>query len=336
VNGYRRAGFTLLEILVATAIMATLIALLFPAVQAARESARRTQCASHLRQLGLATNAYVGAHNEFPPGVNQFNNSGWGSVAFRGIPLFAYLLPYLEEDARLVNWDYNDPMNNANQGASSNTATVLPLFLCPSDVIRVNPIMYTTGGQNWVYTLGSYGGNGGSRTVVPQAIYPKDWTPDGIFQTTGQASEPKNGQRAIYPAEVTDGLGRTLLFGERRHDDRNYNTFLGQGWGDFSVDQWGWWGASTSRKMIMHVVLSANAPINYQLPFSYDDHKGQNPPADSKTSFQDNYEALRLYAYGSCHSGGANFVYADGSAEFLNSDTSLAVLKALSTRAKAD
>ena len=84
------------------AILGILMALMLPAVQGAREAGRRTQCMNQLRQLGIAANSYASAMRIFPPGVNQwFFNS---SVTFRGIPLFVYLLPYMEENALFAAW----------------------------------------------------------------------------------------------------------------------------------------------------------------------------------------------------------------------------------------
>ena len=287
-----------------------------------RESARRSQCANQLRQLGIATNSHVAAKRLFPAGVEQwyFNTA----VSHRGIPLFAFLLPYLEESNLLVNWNYDDPIHNADQGLQSNTAVVLPLLVCPSDQIDKNPIVMSS--RNWYYALSSYGGNGGTRSYFPMQA-----EPNGLFHTTGEASEPKQNQRPVAPRQVTDGLSRTLLFGERYHDDPNYESFNAAGWGE-PLTEWGWWGASTSRKMIGHVTLSAHAPINYQLPFSYEARGEQTPSADSFSQFQE-YVDLRITAYGSGHPGGANFCFADGSLRFLGNDTDLDLLRSLSTRA---
>jgi prepilin-type N-terminal cleavage/methylation domain-containing protein/prepilin-type processing-associated H-X9-DG protein len=320
-----RRGFTLVEVLLAIAILGVLAALLLPAIQASRETARRAQCASQLRQLGIAATSHATARRHFPPGVEQWYFSS--AVSHRGIGLFAYLLPYLEEANALVRWDYDDPINNANQGSASNTAVVLPLLLCPSDDILQNPIVVPSRG--WVYALASYGGNGGTRSYFPLQA-----TADGIFHTTGEASEPKNFQRPVGPKDVADGLSRTLLFGERSHVDVNYKSFNDAGWGE-PLEQWGWWGASTGRKVIGHVTMSAHAPINYRLPFAFAGRAGQNPPADTFVAFG-SYVDLRMCAYGSEHSGGANFCFADGSTRFLDSDTDIAVLGALSTRAAAE
>jgi prepilin-type N-terminal cleavage/methylation domain-containing protein/prepilin-type processing-associated H-X9-DG protein len=318
-------GLTLVELLVVIAVIGVLVALLLPAIQSAREASRRTSCAKNLRQFGIAAAAHVDAKTHFPPGIEQwyFNSA----VSHRGIPLFVYLLPHLEEAAVVADWDYVDPMNNADQGPSSRTAAVLPLLVCPSDEIPQNPTVFS--GRQWHYALTSYGGNGGSRSYFPSRS-----TADGIFHTTGEASEPQQNQQPVQPREVTDGLSKTLLCGERTHVDPNYATFNAAGWGE-TLSEWGWWGASTSRKMIGHVTMTALAPINYQLPFNFEGRSGQSPPADSFAEFQ-HYVEMRLCAFGSDHPGGANFSFADGSLQFLPTNTQLDAFRAMATRAGED
>jgi prepilin-type N-terminal cleavage/methylation domain-containing protein len=132
----RRAAFTLIELLVVIAIIAILIALLLPAVQQAREAARRTQCKNNLKQIGLALHNYLDAHTAFPPsycvvpGVTTTVGGQWS--------VFARALPYLEQASlqNLINWNvaYSTQVNVA-------TTRVAP-YLCPSevnDLVRVNP-----------------------------------------------------------------------------------------------------------------------------------------------------------------------------------------------------
>lgn len=317
-----RAAFTLTELLVVIAVVGALVGLLLPAIQAARESGRRTQCLNQLRQLGVAANSYAADRRTFPGGMQQWNVNA--SVTYRGIPLFVELLPYMEYKSLLVNWHYDNPLLNCTQGPQSNTAPVIPTLVCPSDAIAINPITDTTHG--WVYGLTSYGGNGGTRSYFPPLA-----TADGLFHTTGPASEPATNQRPVRPEDITDGLSHTLLFGERSHYDPNYESFNDQGWGDL-LDQWGWWGASADRRVIGHLTMSALVPINYLMPFSYDNRAGQTPAADSYAAFAANWNDPRICAFGSCHPGGANFSCADGSGCFLATETDLNTLRALCTR----
>jgi prepilin-type N-terminal cleavage/methylation domain-containing protein len=324
-SAVKSAGFTLVELLVVIAVIGVLVALLLPAVQAARESARRTQCVNRLRQLAIATHSYCAAEQIFPPGVEQWYFDA--AISHRGVPLFAFLLPHMEGSSLLVDWDYDDPLNNLNGGVSAPTATVAPEFLCPSDEVAEHAIKVSN--REWHYALTSFGGNGGSR-----AYFPENSTADGLFFTTGEASEPRRWQTPVRPAEVTDGLSHTVLFGERSHADANYATFTEAGWGE-RLDEWGWWAASASRKMVGHVTMGAHAPLNYRLPFCYDERQGQSPAASSFAAFN-HYSDLRINAFGSNHPGGANFAHADGSLCFIADDITVERMQAMCTRAASD
>src|SRR5215813_12720445 len=99
----RALGFTLVELLVVIAIIGVLVALLLPAVQMAREAARRMQCSSHERQLALAAHSFHDVNRAFPPGVYQLKFSA--APQFRGVTLFVKLLPYLEQASLAQGWD---------------------------------------------------------------------------------------------------------------------------------------------------------------------------------------------------------------------------------------
>src|SRR5687768_10209175 len=131
-----RRAFTLIELLVVIAIIAILIALLLPAVQQVRESARRTQCKNNLKQIGLALHNYLDVYSVLPPsycvvpGVTTTVGGQWSA--------FARILPYLDQAnlQNLIDWKvaYSTQLNVATQR--------VPLYLCPSevnDMMRVNP-----------------------------------------------------------------------------------------------------------------------------------------------------------------------------------------------------
>ena len=126
----RRAAFTLVELLVVIAIIGILVALVLPAVQAAREAGRRMQCTNNLKQIGLALHNYHSLHDKFPPGrfVNPIDGQG------RCFSAYAHLLPFLEADTLYSQINFNaNPEDAINAVALEQT---IPFFLCPSDMYR--------------------------------------------------------------------------------------------------------------------------------------------------------------------------------------------------------
>ncbi|HLA85031.1 MAG TPA: DUF1559 domain-containing protein [Thermoguttaceae bacterium] len=194
-------GFTLVELLVVIAIIGVLIALLLPAVQAAREAARRMSCANHLKQLGLATQNYVGACGIFP-------NSGWSDAA-HGYPTdyspLAKLLPYCEQENLRNMIDFNVyPGGKFGLVPELYTVagTVVSLFLCPSDAEQ--PCHSLKSGSATVTFAGTnYAFNGG----------------DGTSSNTNLATNVDTGGLSWTDAkvalqDVTDGTCRTIAFTE--------------------------------------------------------------------------------------------------------------------------
>ncbi len=323
-------GFTLVELLVVIAIIGILIALLLPAVQAAREAARRMSCSNNLKQIALAAHNYHDILQTFPPGLNQFKFAA--ATQYQGTSLFAFLLPYVEQTALAQSWDYNVPMNNTVGGTSARSATRISTYVCPSDVIDANPVL----SQNVYFALTSYGGNAGQRSYIAGgggggggggAVYA---TLDGAFHMTGPASLPNPNQSPVNLAMITDGTSHTILFGERSHFDANFETFVAAGW-TTSLQILGQW-APLGRRAIMDVTMAGYAPLNYRLPFNYANRATANPPANNANAFR-YYEELRFTAWGSQHPGGANAAFADGSVRFLSATISAATLQAISTRA---
>lgn len=321
-----RRAFTLVELLVVIAIIGTLVALLLPAVQAAREAARRSQCQNQLRQLAIGCHNFHDVRNTFPPGVNQLSFAG--APKFRGVTLFVDLLPYIEQNNLAEGWDRVDPLTNTVGGATSKTATKLSVLVCPSDVIPANPV--STGSNRW-YGLTSYGGNGGSRSYDPQFA-----TNDGIFFVIGPGSQTAPTGTPQKMADVLDGLSNTALFGERSHFDPNHDTFaanVSAPSGQFvnPMGGHGWWAASGGRLAAGDVTMSAYAPINFRTPQPFANGGAMTPPATDYSSYL-YYNDRKICAFGSLHPGGANFSLADGSTRFIAQTLPLANLQRLCVR----
>jgi prepilin-type N-terminal cleavage/methylation domain-containing protein/prepilin-type processing-associated H-X9-DG protein len=134
-----RRGFTLIELLVVIAIIGVLIALLLPAVQAAREAARRSQCENNLKQIGIACHAYLSSHQVFPSSGSYWR-CNLAEGAGGGFGPLAYLLPYMENTHVYdrINFNANGHPNGCSGTILNSTAGILPVrsFLCPSESVR--------------------------------------------------------------------------------------------------------------------------------------------------------------------------------------------------------
>jgi prepilin-type N-terminal cleavage/methylation domain-containing protein len=197
----RRSAFTLIELLVVIAIIAILIALLVPAVQKVREAAARLQCTNNLKQIGLALHGYHDTAKALPPGYcdvapwpNDDAGPGWGWAS--------YILPNLEQTAlqRQINYGLN--VGSATAPIPAVRATVLPIFVCPSDR-AVGTFVVTDGGANsWVMAQGSYVACNGNDGVDDNSTPPHT----GAFV---------RGTKGFRFADITDGLSNTFFVGER-------------------------------------------------------------------------------------------------------------------------
>ena len=193
----KRSGFTLIELLVVISVIGVLVALLLPAVQAAREAARRAQCTSNLKQIGIALSSYENAHRVYPPGrISTYlkgNGHCWGA--------FSQVLPQLEQGPLFdsLNFQMNpEPDAQSDSFATVNvtgTATVIASLLCPSDG---GPALVLYAGSNYSLSAGS------GFTVAKQ---PKPSTmprPNGLFYEDS----------TIAVAMIRDGLTQTVAISE--------------------------------------------------------------------------------------------------------------------------
>ena len=307
----RRKGFTLIELLVVIAIIAILIGLLVPAVQKVREAAARTQCLNNLKQIGLAAHAHQDVYKRLPSGLNLPISTQSGAVFPTNFlvksgkigqpPLPGQfvswgeaLLPFIEQANLQKNLNLTQREYANCNGPNSTGAQVVQIYVCPSDNLP-NPVStYTSGGTTYYFGMNSYGANGGTRSW-----YISSMTTDGVFYINSRVSIPG----------IRDGSSNTLLFGERFHFDPAYTNIANLG-------GWAWANYNAPEDYI----LSTCVPINYQLP------------AGTKTGAPNYPEDDRACAFGSGHTGGANFCMADGSVQFLADSLPLPILNALGTR----
>jgi prepilin-type N-terminal cleavage/methylation domain-containing protein/prepilin-type processing-associated H-X9-DG protein len=191
-------GFTLVELLVVIAIIGILVALLLPAIQAAREAARRSQCLNNLKQIGLACQNYADAKKALPPGYTAGTNPdstapGWGWAT--------YLLPYFEETLLYQQLDLAKPVET-----QADIQTMLPVFICPSDQISPTPFEVTSDSLELICAAApsSY-----AATVGDDASEVDAPTGDGVFY--------RNSKTRLK--DITDGLTKTTFIGDRAWAD---------------------------------------------------------------------------------------------------------------------
>ena len=199
-----RRGFTLVELLVVIAIIAMLVTLLLPAVQSAREAARRTQCKNNLKNVGLAVINYESSTGTLPPGV-QFDAGQPPQSSDRFKPNWVIeVLPFMEEQAIYDSFDLNEfisaPRNRLARGTS------IPVMLCPSDSGAEVPFSGTSSGEGDNWARGNYAANGVNQRIDQADNAWKDVTKRGLMSVN----------KAAKLKQVVDGTSKTILVAEVR------------------------------------------------------------------------------------------------------------------------
>jgi prepilin-type N-terminal cleavage/methylation domain-containing protein/prepilin-type processing-associated H-X9-DG protein len=310
-RNHGRQGFTLVELLVVIAIIGILIALLLPAVQAAREAARRMQCTNNLKQLALGTHNFADTYGEIVPGIKRADGTqqaGWAEAQWGW---GALLLPYIEQQAMYDQLNLGDLDNSANWLFNaindpvivSLVQTPISAYICPSSPMPELNEGCTENGANMrvlrnnsttvLAASSSYVGNCGHRS------HPR-WDRRYATGTILPGGRSYNKSHAkIKFSSVSDGLSNTIFFGERAWELKaNDGTLVVAGaavWAGTrkaSDDTGGWINSGLGNTM-----SAARFKINEASGQSVD---------HCRRSFS------------SAHPGGANFAFGDGSVHFLS------------------
>lgn len=302
-------GFTLIELLVVIAIIAVLIALLLPAVQQAREAARRTQCRNNLKQFGIAFHNYHDVHLTFPYGYRETGGSGVPEIMRRDM-WFHRLLPFIEqqnlfEAYEQAHRDYQATGGYQGTGmththltrgfAPEIPATVIPMGMCPSDP--------NSPGDNHGFH-GNYVGNSGDDNVRG----------NNLRGTLYHISRTRFG-------DISDGTSNTLLLAECLVRGRG-NRF-GEPGAYWAGGAWGEYGFTTRE--------APNTSIPDQI---YACQSTTNPKAPCIATTGSPSQAYN-YAR-SHHTGGVTVLLSDGSARFISDSINLTTWRSLSTRAQGE
>jgi prepilin-type processing-associated H-X9-DG protein len=279
----------LIELLVVIAIIAVLIGLLLPAVQSAREAARRAQCVNNLKQIALAAHSYLDVTGALPQGIPfQVDANNPAGTAFGQVltnhSVFASMLPQLEQQAAFNLINFSISIGNAQN------FTVLGIGIstlwCPSDFKVAETVTLPDG---WGLDPGSatihftsYAGNAGTWFLWYQQDFPPQRTANGLFYI----------RSAVTLAQIVDGTSNTLAFSERAHSLLDPDAAM---W-------WHWWASGGFDDSLFCTLF----PMNPFRRIGKD--LGEN--GDGRTQGW-------LGAASSMHPGGANFALMDGSVRFL-------------------
>ena len=329
-------GFTLIELLVVIAIIAVLIALLLPAVQSAREAARRAQCTNNLKQIGLGIANYESANGSFPIGTMQNQDGNYSytcSWAGFGFSLFAAILPFTEQQQvyNAINFSY-PPGGHAAQGFPctiqdcgwvNNTAMInkIKTYICPDDSDQT-PFAVNISSNG--YSQSSYAGSAGTFDIW-------HWycgCPPGVGGQSCQGSVQIAGDGvffgnvAVKLQGITDGTSNTISVGETSRFKNDPDAIF---------NSWSralWFGSAAPNSTRPEGLASTVPAIN--APFQVGDaglSQSLNPTGETNgwLFIQTGYDARTLGQFGfhSLHPGGANFVFCDGSVRFLKETISM-------------
>jgi prepilin-type N-terminal cleavage/methylation domain-containing protein/prepilin-type processing-associated H-X9-DG protein len=316
-------GFTLIELLVVIAVIGILVGLLLPAIQAARESARRMSCLNNLKQLGVASHNFYSARQCFPTGADAkaYPAAPTNAWTFYRWSTLAHLTPFVEESTVYKSLDLSVPLYGTNFAVTpqnaAGVAMVIPLFLCPSD--QQQALEPAFGPTNYAACSGS-GVNGGTPVKT-----------DGVFYVNSKTRT----------AEITGGTSKTALMSESILGRNSASAAPADPRLDYSF-------ALAAPLTAAMCTNSHTWNLSDPRGFAWADgeyrcglYNHTYPPNHLQTDCigvvlgggpQFEYTPFGWRAARSRHPGGVNVLFADGSARFIDDTVDLSIWQAVSTR----
>ena len=308
-----RRAFTLVELLVVIAIIGVLVALLLPAIQAAREAARRSQCSNNLKQMGLALHNYHDTYNSFPAGAWVFNTAGTAPAPSttdctsgngRRAPWSVAILPFMELQSLYDECEMTRDFIGSNGDTTTNEGrnravwqTRVATYQCPSFPARSNP-------NNHSNYFGVMGGGDTALGYCQSDNVGRRFYRNGVLYQNS----------STRMADIIDGTANTFLVGEQR-----YQTLSGA---RTDAHRMGW--ASTNRggnSATTGTLAAAQLPINI-----FAGHGGTHDTTWGSSQVNPappGANGMAQRTFGSLHPGGCHFVMADGTVRFLTENVDL-------------
>jgi len=337
----QRRGFTLIELLVVIAIIAVLIALLLPAVQSAREAARRSQCVNNLKQIGLAIHNYISSNDVVPPaGANATPTTPGDNGLSQSFSMKVRLLPGMEQSAlyNAINFYFSGNYNSTLGGPANGTVvtTYVASFNCPSDGNIGNAGNANGSSPARPIAPSSYGNNSGTARQYNGNVS------TGPFWLLGGNSSVG---RKVSLASVTDGTTNTVIYSEWIKGNSGKNK-----WRDPSVTEQTTTtgiGAAGSDYLDYQACMNSGAGTTYSSAWDYrgeywhcqDAGRGGSYShtmlPNTKSCNAGNAYDNRIDA-ASNHSGGVNCLMLDGSVKFIKSSINYVTWYALGTAAMGE